>query len=145
MTALRTEKVFGMSIPVYPPEDEDSRVAAVVARFDADRVHAVMSLLGWRWGGADTDPKGVPSADQIRQKAAYLLWRTLRDFASGKIKVGGGWGTGGLRTSISERGELHLWFELCGTYEQIAYETADEKPLPAGYLCVGDPRTWSKS
>jgi hypothetical protein len=95
LTALRTEKAFGMSIPVYPPEDEDSRVAAVVARFDAERVHAVMSLLNWRWARRINQPSSVPTVEEIRANGTQLLAGTLRGFVAGEIPAGSGWGSGG--------------------------------------------------
>jgi len=141
---LRVEHPFGLDVPVYAPEHLEPRIAAVVKGFDAERVHKVMTMLDWRWGGSDMPVGGVPTIEQIREKAADLLSRTLTDFAAGKIGAGGGWGTGGLKTTISERGELAVTFELCDAFEQIQWQDEADNPLPAGYLCVGDPRTWSK-
>jgi hypothetical protein len=101
-------------------------------------------MLDWRWGGSDMPVGGVPTVEQIREKAADLLRRTLTDFTAGRIGAGGGWGTGGLKASISERGELVVTFELCDAFEQLQHCDDEGVPLPAGYLCVGDPRTWSK-
>jgi hypothetical protein len=141
---LRVEHPFSLDVPVYAPEHLESRIAAIVKGFDAERVHKVMTMLDWRWGGSDMPVGGVPTIEQIREKAADLLSRTLTDFAAGKIGAGGGWGTGGLKTTISERGELAVTFELCDAFEQIQWQDEADNPLPAGYLCVGDPRTWSK-
>ena len=99
-------------------------------------------MLGWRWGGSDMPVSGVPTVEQIREKAANLLRSTINDFAAGKIGAGGGWGTGGLKTCISARGELAVTFELCDAFEQLQHCDEDDNPLPAGYLCVGDSRTW---
>ena len=144
-TPLRHEKAFSTPVPVYPPEATEERIARIVEGFDAERVHAVMTLLNWRWGGRDRVKAGVPTAQEIRDSATDLLRRTLVGFVAGKVKSGGGWCSGGLKTHIDDKGELTLTFELCSTFEQLLYEGDAEQPLPAGYACVGDPRAWRKT
>jgi hypothetical protein len=109
---LRVEHPFSLDVPVYAPEHLESRIAAIVKGFDADRVHKVMTTLDWRWGGSDMPVGGVPTVEQIREKAADLLRGTAAGFIAGKIGPGSGWGSGGLRTQISDKGELTVWFEL---------------------------------
>lgn len=138
---LRVEHPFSLDIPVYAPEHVESRISAVVRGFDFASVHRCMELLRWTWGDG-LGSHGVPTIEQLRETATDLLGRTLRGFAAGEREAGTGWRTGGFSTSIDERGQLDLRFELRTSTEQLQYCDEDDNPLPAGYLCVGDPRTW---
>ncbi len=86
----------------------DRQVDEVLETFDFDRVHQVMTSLGWTWANLDR----VPTRAELVAEARRLLGEL-----DGKPGVHG---SGGLRASLKEDGTLSLKFILCESWSDLS-------------------------
>ena len=80
----------------------------ILANFDFDSVHAVMTAMGWKW--AVTDGYRVPTIDELRVHALSIVRDAYNDFVVTK-KTAGVSG-GGLSVVIYENGHVTLDFVI---------------------------------
>lgn len=77
-------------------DEVHDQAVEVLARFDSEQVHKLMTVMGWGWGVA---PARVPTATEISRTGQELLALVVNDFL--KTGEGGSASTGGLRAAIT--------------------------------------------
>ena len=87
------------------------QIELIMENFDFKKIHQYMLSSNWNW--ANEDGFHVPTIEQIKSNAQYLLQKVY--FANEKIID---IGTGGF-TAYKFQNGLKLTFEICGTYKSF--------------------------
>lgn len=96
---------------------KEEQIKIIMREFDFEKVHGVMTFLGWKWWGAGGHNQfNVPTIDEIKASSLYLLneiWELPIDPES-QINTLGSGGIMAERLNYDGLKMLSLRFELTG-------------------------------
>lgn len=77
------------------------KIDEVIARFDFEQVHKVMTFLKWEWAYTVAGGRGVPTIGELKSTAQHLLFLAVDDYEkNGKPPTGAYVSTGGFSASV---------------------------------------------